>query len=364
MRYLKRILDCCIAAALLFSLCACGAQKKTTDVAFVTDIGDIYDNSFNGAIWEGVSVYASANGISAQYYRPAERSTDAYYKAIKEAISDGAETVVCHGDSFTAPVLKAAGRYDDVNFILTESKEDDLPSNVTVINFSSLEAGFLAGYAVVAEGFTGLAFQGGDQSDETVNYCFGFIQGAECAADDMMLDVMSIEMKINFKSDEETDDDVEARALRWYTSGLQVIFACGNGVLMPVTKVSEMAGNRWVIAPDVDWFSTSETVITCAEKAFAGSVCSALESIRSGVFAGGRAVTLGIADDGVLLNMNKSGFQTFKSPNYEALLAAVKNNPDFSASLVSAEDARTIILADADDIAALVSAEHLLIFTN
>ncbi len=363
MRYLKRISAFCIVAALLFSLCACGAQKKT-DVAFVTDVGDIYDYSFNGAVWEGVSAYASKNGKNAQYYRPAERSTNAYLKAIKKAISDGAETVVCHGDSFSKAVLKSAGRYKNVDFILSESKADGLPSNVTVINFSSLEAGFLAGYAAVAEGFTGLAFQGGDRSDETVNYCFGFIQGAERAADDMMLDVMSVEVKMDFKSDEETDDDIQARALLWYTSGVQVIFACGDGVLMPVINVSESAGNRWVIAPDADHFSISETVITCAEKALGSSVRSALESIHSGVFAGGRAVTLGIADDGVLLNMNKSGFQTFKNPNYESLLAEVKSNPDFSASLVSAEDAHAAILEEADDLAALISAEHLLIFTN
>lgn len=43
-----------------------------------------------------------------------------------------------------------------------------------------------------------------------------------------MLEVMSVEIKVNFLKTDENEDDVEARAKSWFSTGTQVIFACGT----------------------------------------------------------------------------------------------------------------------------------------
>ena len=66
-------------------------------VAFVTDVGQLKDKSFNQGTFDGVKLYANANGLSYKYYQPAngsEATDDDRYDAMKAAVDGGAE-VVC-----------------------------------------------------------------------------------------------------------------------------------------------------------------------------------------------------------------------------------------------------------------------------
>ena len=40
-------------------------------IAFVTDVGQLKDKSFNQGTWNGVKAYAAANGKTYKYYQPA-----------------------------------------------------------------------------------------------------------------------------------------------------------------------------------------------------------------------------------------------------------------------------------------------------
>ena len=48
------------------------------EVAFVTDVGQLKDKSFNQGTWNGVKLYANENGLSYKYYQPAngDQATD------------------------------------------------------------------------------------------------------------------------------------------------------------------------------------------------------------------------------------------------------------------------------------------------
>ena len=102
---------------MLLSLCACSKREKY-DAVFITDVGDIYDRSYNSAVWDGVKSYAADYGVNCKYYRPSQRGTKYFSKAIKKAINHGAKAIVCHGDEFCDAVIKAAERWDDVKFII------------------------------------------------------------------------------------------------------------------------------------------------------------------------------------------------------------------------------------------------------
>lgn len=113
MKNFRRIISVLCAAAMLLSLCACSKREKY-DAVFITDVGDIYDRSYNSAVWDGVKSYAADYGFNCKYYRPSQRGTKYFFKAIKKAINHGAKAIVCHGDEFCDAVIKAAERWDDV----------------------------------------------------------------------------------------------------------------------------------------------------------------------------------------------------------------------------------------------------------
>lgn len=126
MKNFRRIISVICAAAMLLSLCACSKREKY-DAVFITDVGDIYDRSYNSAVWDGVKSYAADYGVNCKYYRPSQRGTKYFFKAIKKAINHGAKAIVCHGDEFCDAVIKAAERWDDVKFIIIDCEEKNCP---------------------------------------------------------------------------------------------------------------------------------------------------------------------------------------------------------------------------------------------
>jgi basic membrane protein A len=103
---MKKLFLSALAATLLVggltTLTACGG--KNAELALITDVGDVDDESFNQASWEAVKDYAIANEKSYEYYRPTEDSTDARVKSIKQAIKNGAKVVVCPGYLFETAI--------------------------------------------------------------------------------------------------------------------------------------------------------------------------------------------------------------------------------------------------------------------
>lgn len=363
MKNFRRITAALCVLAMLFSLCACAKHEKY-EAVFITDVGDIYDRSYNSVVWDGVKSYAADYGVSCKYYRPSQRGTTYFFRAIRKAIKHGAKAVVCHGDEFRDAVVRAAERWEDVKFIIVDSTEKDLPDNVLAVSYSTLDAGYLAGYASVFNGFQRLGFQGSYPSDNYVNYCFGFIQGAERAAEDMNLGAVSVDIKVRFLKTDETELDAEARAKLWYSTGTQAIFACGTKVFAAVASAAERNIGSWVIGADTDKSYVSDAVLTTAEKSVSMSVYRALESVKNGSFSGGRSVKFGIADDGVRLDLSRSAFNLFTQSDYDAIVARIKADPTMISSLVTADDAKSTVLGDESELSSLFSLNCVILSTN
>ena len=61
------------------------------EIAFVTDVGQLKDKSFNQGTFDGVKLYAAANGLSYKYYQPAngdKATDDDRYDAMKAAVDN------------------------------------------------------------------------------------------------------------------------------------------------------------------------------------------------------------------------------------------------------------------------------------
>ena len=191
---MKKALAVLLVLAMVFCFAACGKkeegkQEETYEIAFITDVGQLMDGSFNQGTWEGVEQFAEANGKTYKYYQPAngsEATDDDRYAAMKAAVDNGAKIVVCAGFLQDAALERIAAEQPDVAFVFIDGWPTGL-SNIAGISFKEEQCGYLAGYAVVKEGYTKLGFSGGGGGDNAAccRYGYGFVQGANAAAAEM-----------------------------------------------------------------------------------------------------------------------------------------------------------------------------------
>lgn len=291
------------------------------ELALVTDLGTIDDKSFNQGAWEGLKKYAEENNISYKYYQPQEGTTDSYLETIGLAIEGGAKLVVCPGFLFEEPIYMAQDKYPDVHFILLDGEPHDANNyktndNVMPILFQEDQAGFLAGYAVVKDGYTKLGFMGGMAVPAVIRFGYGFVQGAEYAAEED--NVTGLEIMYNYTGAFSATPEAQSMAASWYQNGTEVIFGCGGAVGNSVMAAAQEK-NAKVIGVDVDQSAESETVITSAMKLLSNSVYDGVKDFYDGSFPGGKTSVFTVANNGVGLPMDTSKFEKFSQEQYDAI---------------------------------------------
>ena len=339
----KRILALALAAVMAGSLTACSGSSGTDtkaeegdaaktasskggaegyELALVTDLGTIDDKSFNQGAWEGLKKYAEENSISYKYYQPQEGTTDSYLETIGLAIEGGAKLVVCPGFLFEEPIYMAQDKYPDVHFILLDGEPHDADynyktnDNVMPILFQEDQAAFLAGYAAVKDGYTKLGFMGGMAVPAVIRFGYGFVQGAEFAAEEDA--VTGLEIMYNYTGAFSATPEAQSMAASWYQNGTEVIFGCGGAVGNSVMAAAQEKNAR-VIGVDVDQSTESETVITSAMKLLSNSVYDGVKDFYNGSFPGGRTSVFTAANNGVGIPMDTSKFEKFSQEQYDAI---------------------------------------------
>lgn len=302
------------------------AAAESTDgneLALVIDVGTIDDKSFNQGSWEGVKKYGDEKGISYKYYKSAEATTDSFKQTIDLAIEGGAKVVVCPGFLFEEPIFDMQEQYPDVKFILIDGEPHDADynynttANTMPVLYQEDQAGFLAGYAAVKEGYTNLGFMGGMALPAVIRYGYGYLAGAEYAAQEIGADIT---VTYTYTGSFEATPEAQSMATGWYQSGTEVIFACGGAVGNSVMSAAEAANGK-VIGVDVDQSSESSTVITSAMKMLSNSVYDAITAAYDGSFPGGKTTVFNAENDGVGLPMDTSAFTIFTKDDYDTVFA-------------------------------------------
>ena len=305
-------------------------------VAFVTDVGQLKDKSFNQGTFDGVKLYAAANGLSYKYYQPAnssEATDDDRYNAMKAAVEGGAEVVVCAGYLQEAALRQAAMDYPDVPFIFIDgypldddpdpAVEGNILANVAGIAFQEEQAGYLAGYAAVKDGFTKLGFSGGGGGTNPAccRFGYGYVQGANDAAKELGTNV---EMNYSWQYGATFSGSTELQTMisGWYANGTEIVFACGGSMFQSISAAAS-ANDGYVIGVDVDQSAESDTVVTSAMKGLSDAVQWAVGHVYDGTFEeiGGTGTSLGVKDNAVELPTAAESwrFETFTVEEYEAL---------------------------------------------
>ena len=375
---MKKFLALLLALVMVFALAACGGEGETTtteppaddttvpeddtpapeepdaldpndiednieaesyEIAFVTDVGALHDKSFNEGTWNGVKLYAAQNDKTYKYYQPAnedQATDDDRYEAMSQAVANGAEVVVCAGYLQEAAIRRAATEFPEVNFIfidgysLTEDPENPdaaVLTNVAGVNFNEEQCGYLAGYAVVKEGFTQLGFSGGGGGTNAAccRYGYGYLQGASAAAEEMGVDV-TVNYSWQYGGAFQASPELQSMIAGWYTNGTEIVFACGGSMFSSITSAAS-ANDGWVIGVDVDQSSQSDTVVTSAMKGIDQAAILCLGHHYDGTWeeVGGKTTTLGAAQDAVGLPTDTWSLENFSVEEYETLFASIKD---------------------------------------
>ena len=347
-----------------------GVIKK---VALVTDVGTIDDESFNQATWQGVKAYCEANGIEYTYYQPTEDSTDARCISIDQAIKEGANVVVMPGYLFGGSIVREQEKYPEVYFIAVDVGAGDLTEdyatyydpakNVVCATFAEEQAGYLAGYAVVMDGYTKLGFLGGMAVPAVIRYGYGFVQGCNDAGK-AMNDEVTVEYVYGNKF--AGTPEITAYMDTWYQEkGVQVVFACGGGIYTSATEAAKKANGK-VIGVDTDQAATINKLgtegmtVTSAMKGLGATVKATLKDvIENGNWAnyGGKIATLGlVSGDDPELNYVQIPMEStqwtdnFTKDDYKALVKSMFDGTVKVSDDTSAMPAHNIIVNEYDNI--------------
>ncbi len=325
---------CAVMLVIPLLLCSCkdkadlaaAKNDEDVDVVLITDYGTIDDNSYNQMAWSGLVRYAEETGISYDYYKPEGTDTDSIMAAIKQAVSDGAKLIICPGAMHEVPVYYAQKKFDDTSFILVDgtphnedNTESKIADNVSVVSFAEEEAGFLAGYAAVRDGYKGLGFIGGIPIPPVIRFGYGFVQGADYAAIEMGVNV---HVRYTYSNTFSEDKSIEDLAGAWYDDDTEVIFSCGGSISKSVIHAAENHNGK-VIGVDTDESAESETVITSAQKDISAAVYNGVKAYFDGSFPGGQQTTMTAKTNGICLPMDTSRFEKFDKEGYDTIYSHI-----------------------------------------
>ncbi len=338
---MKRFLALLLALCMVFALCACngGDSGKKVDpkaggndweitnkeykVAMITDYGDITDKSFNQTTYEACMEFCKDNGVAFKYYKPTDNNTDARVKSTEQAISEGYNVIVMPGYAFAGTLVEVAPQYPDVKFVALDVALGDLleaavgaagekydfdPSNWDLADYFDMSnvycavyqeelCGYMAGYAAVQFGYTKLGFLGGMAVPAVIRYGYGFVQGADAAAQELD---KQIEINYVYGGQFFGDADITAVMDTWYQGGTEVVFACGGGIYTSAAEAAAKADGK-VIGVDVDQAAIIDEngkgmTVTSAMKGLAPTTIDTLKGIVAGNWDkyAGKIQTLGL----------------------------------------------------------------------
>ena len=319
---------------------AADGAEKIAKVALTCDTGTIDDESFNQACWTAVSSYM---GDDCQYYIPeADASDEDRETMIRQAVNDGAEVIVCVGYLYGASLAWAAEQYPDVKFVAIDVTQgdigtDEIPSNCYCITFKEEQAGYLAGYAIAKDGKTKLGFLGGMAVPAVIRYGYGFVQGADAAAQELG---QNIDINYFYGGQFYGDANITSRMEGWYSNGTQVVFACGGGIYTSAVEAA-LKNNGYVIGVDVDqnYIGANGVAdgtyaynpfITSAMKGLTEAVNTALADIDAGSWGdiAGSNGNFGLEDGdyiGLPTDADSWNFESFTTDEYEELKGKIKS---------------------------------------
>ena len=242
--------------------------------------------------------------------------------------------------------------YPDVTFIAVDVAAGDLTldyatyvepaANTVCLTFSEEQAGFLAGYAAVKDGYTKLGFLGGMAVPAVIRYGYGFVQGADKAAAELN---KQIEINYTYGGQFSGTPETTAKMEGWYSAVTEIVFACGGGIYTSAVEAANKYDGK-VIGVDVDQYYIDQSIVTSAMK----GLQNVTETILAEYYAGnwdtyGGKITNYSLQEGEYVGLPTAEgswrFNSFTVEEYNTIHDAVKNGTVVVSNNTEAEPAVT-----------------------
>ena len=345
---MKKLVVLSFVFVLLLTSCAkknVVLDKDAIRIAVFTT-GGVDDKSFNQVIYDSAKEFVEIHGGTVKNYPLKTTGHDAVTDCFNQANAEHANVIILPGYTFTRSVIYIAAKNPDIKFICIDISEESInnyapdswklgrkfPENIYCCKYMEVIAGFLAGYAVVKEGYTRLGFAGGKAVPAVVDYGFGFLQGVQTAAN---VNGIANQVTVDYAYSKgfESSPTITESVRQWYENGVQAVFACGGGIWRSVCEAAKDFGGK-VIGVDVDQSQVineyaTDMCLTSAVKDLGKTVDMVLNSIFDKTFDemfGGKSQTLGlgdsddISDDYVRLPTESWAMKNFTRDDYTALV--------------------------------------------
>ena len=296
------------------------ADPEVPKLAFLGEM-TLAGEDMNASTLRGMQEFARNNGCEVVTREPEDPAdTNAVKAEIDAVIADGCKLVVMTGFMYADACMESAAAHPKTSFLLLDVSEFDcdgtVPQNVALVTYKEEQAGFLAGYAAVADGCSELGFLGGFPYPAMIRYGYGFVQGADAAA---LYYAKDVHIKYWYANSFAPTDEITEKMKGWYEDGTEVVFACGGGIVASCIEAAEEVGGR-VIGVDVDQSGLSDCVMTSAMKDLYGSVQLMLDEwFAAGSWpaeCAGAETRLGFLENAVALPMQTSRFTRFDADEY------------------------------------------------
>lgn len=265
------------------------APKPALSFGMITDVGGLGDKSFNDSAWEGLQKAGKELGIEPVILQSTKQED---YEANIGNMAQSVDLTVAVGFLMEQAMNAGADQYTDKKFGIIDTVVNK--PNVMSVTFKENEGSFLVG---VIAGLTTksnvIGFVGGMEMPLIQKFEYGFRAG-----------VASVNPKakvlVNYTGAFDNPDKGKEIALAQNKQKADVIYhasgACGIGVIQAADEK-----DFWAIGVDQDQASVSKNnkVLCSMIKRVDVGTYTIVKSYADNKFEGGKALELGLTEDGV-----------------------------------------------------------------
>lgn len=293
---------------------------------------DSTQTGVSAAVWKGLCQYLDTEERTEACYT-AEDSPQALTDAIDQAEADIVPNLVLlTGSAAPEAAAEAQTAYAGTFFVVIDGALDAPTANTCCVTFATEQAGFLAGYAAVMDGFTRLHFAAETEDSETALYRSGFLQGADRAAQSLDVEVW-ITTAVCGSDAPVFDNDAE------------VAFVCGGTAFQEAAVAEAEREQRKIICSGIDYSYLYQSrtegtspILSSAVKNYTAVTQSLLTAFDNGAwdqFYGGQVLRYDLSwGETVCLTTGADGwhFTRFSAEQYYQILGNLRNDPDYAVS--------------------------------
>lgn len=247
---------------------------------------------------------------------------NSYDKILEAAVLSKASLIILPDSSYEETMYNYQSTYVNTYFILidgiphnSDSTDNTINYNVHSLVYDKSDSSFLAGYAAVYEGYENLNFICDTTDSQALQYCYGFLQGADYAAAEINNSNVSVDISYS------TDDENLAYSVPIDTD---IIATASDSIIKELEKDSSIS-NLPIIDCDSCELNSDRIILSASVNLSPLIEDKILSFFNNDKKDGGTLTFKNALEYEISLNFDPSLFTKFNEEVYKKILASVNN---------------------------------------